>query len=178
MVVDSLANNASLIVSSSAFVVTSGETVNVPNVAGVGAFGSRGIKFTIDGMVGVVSSVDDHADGGVGRWAGRFDQAFGIAVGVTPTVAVDEPCRLGGRAGKSSFNFEGFGVDRTRVADDSKSCRGFRGDAVTVAAVDGVCTDGVAAEEDVVLPPVVDGTVGGVIIAREVTGDAGADGAG
>lgn len=88
-------------------------------------------------MAGVVCNVEDHADGGVGRWAGRFDQAFGIAVGVT--LAVDGPFRLGGRAGKSSFTFGVFGVDRTRVADDSKSCRDFRGGAVgAVAAIDWV----------------------------------------
>lgn len=79
-------------------------------------------------------------------------------------MAVDGPCRLGGRAGKSSFTFGGSGVDRTRVADDSKSCRDFRGGGVGVLAA--------------VLLPVIDGTVGDVIIARDVTDDAGADGAG
>lgn len=117
---DSLANNASLSVSSSAFVVTSGETVNVPSVAGVGAFGSRGTKFTIDGTAAVVvCNVDDHADGDVGRCAGRFDQAFGMAVGVTGPA--DGPLRCVGRAGKSSCTFGVFGVDKTSVADDSKS---------------------------------------------------------
>lgn len=154
--------------------VTSGETVNVPNVAGVGAFGSRGIKFTIDGIAGVVCNVDDHADGGVGRWAGRFDQAFGIAVGVTATGAGDGPRRLGGRAGKSSLIFGVFGVDKTSVADDSKSCKGFRdGSGGVLDAVDGVCTVAGCA----LLPAVVDGIVGDATIAREVTG-AGADVAG
>lgn len=136
----SFTNNASDNVSSSALVVSPGDTV-----VGVSDFGvvvcPFGINCTREGVVGVGALLL------MGLRVGNEDHAFAVVEIAGATVDTErtppfDGCRGAGnegkssrwlvregRAGKSSFTFGGF-VDNVIVANDSKSCKGCRGFAV------------------------------------------------